>query len=90
MNDTELRKQEEDRRVRMLRISTDLVVQVLMTTPLTASQAQRIICGVRSLALELFPGKSDAFDLIYLPRFKRALEEAGTLPGGLPAILQGE
>ncbi len=90
MNETELLKQKEDRRVRMLRISTDLVVQVLMTTPLTASQAQQIICGVRNLALELFPGKADTFDLIYLPRFRRALKEAGAHPGNLPAILRDD
>ena len=78
---------EEDRRIRRLRRWTDFVIQTLMTTPLTTEESQRIILGARSLALELFPGKGNAFDLIYLPRFRRALEEGGASPEDLPSIL---
>ncbi|MEJ2715890.1 MAG: hypothetical protein P8182_01935 [Deltaproteobacteria bacterium] len=36
-----------------------------------------MIRGLRGFALKLFPGKERAFDLIYLPRFRRAMLEAG-------------
>lgn len=70
---------EENRRIRRLKISADLLVQILMTRPLTIAEAERLIQGVRSLSQELFPGKDDVFDLIYMPRFRRALREAGLL-----------
>lgn len=34
-----------------------------------------MVADVRGLALCLFPGKELAFDLIYLPRFRRLLTE---------------
>lgn len=68
---------EENRRIRLLRISTDLLVQLLMTQPMTVSEAQEMILKVRNFAIKLFPGKERVFDLIYVPRFRRALREAG-------------
>ena len=76
-NITDKLLKEENRRIRLLRISTDLVVQQLMTRPITMNEADRMILGVRDLASKLFPGKEDVFDLVYLPRFRRALIEAG-------------
>ncbi len=67
--------EEENRKIRLLRISTDILTQVLMTQPLTAGQADRLIMGMREFAAHLFPGKRETFDLIYLPRFRRALAE---------------
>lgn len=69
--------QEENRRIRLLRITTDLVVQILLTGRMNHEESLELINGVRSFALKLFPGKEDVFDLIYLPRFRRALREAG-------------
>ncbi len=68
---------EENRRIRQLRIVTDLLIQTLMTRPMSLSEADSMIHGVRNLASKLFPGKESVFDLIYLPRFRRALREAG-------------
>jgi hypothetical protein len=70
---------EENRRIRLLRISADLLVHVLMTRHPSMSEADRMIAGVRNLALTLFPDKGDVFDLIYLPRFRRALHESGLI-----------
>jgi len=77
--------QEENRRIRLLRISTDLLVHCFMTRPLTLAEADKLIRGMRSFASKLFPGKEHVFDLVYLPRFRRALMEAGAqkLPGSL-------
>ncbi len=69
--------QEENRRIRLLRISTDLLVHCFMTRPLTLDEADKLIRGMRSFASKLFPGKEYVFDLVYLPRFRRALMEAG-------------
>ncbi len=69
---------EENRKIRLLRLVTDLLIQVLMTRPVSRQQAERMIAGARSYAANLFPGKEDVFDLVYLPRFRRALDEAGS------------
>lgn len=70
---------DENRRMRLLRVSTDLVVQVLMSGQAGLDESLDLIEAARKLALELFPGKDDVFDLIYLPRFRRALYETGLL-----------
>ena len=80
------RIKEEDRNIKLLRFSTDLVVQIFMTRPVSNEDADKMIRGVRKLAVKLFPGKEHVFDLIYLPRFRRALQEAGV--GDLPEILR--
>jgi hypothetical protein len=69
--------EEENRRIRLLRIAADLLVQVLMTRPMSLAEAESLIGGFRELALNLFPGKSQAVELIYIPRFRRALRESG-------------
>jgi hypothetical protein len=79
---------DENRRIRLLRISTDLLVQIFMTSPVRTQEADRMIRGLRDLAATLFPGKEEVFDLIYLPRFKRALREAGIKE--MPDILRSE
>ena len=79
------RIKEENRNIRLLRISSDLVIQMFMTRPVSRREADAMIRGVKKLALRLFPGKESVFDLIYLPRFKRALEEAGMRD--LPEVL---
>ena len=70
---------DENRRIRFLKFAVDLAVQSLMTTTLSLPEAERLIYGTRNLASNLFPGKEHVFDLIYLPRFRRAMHEAGLL-----------
>ncbi len=67
--------EEEDRRVRQLRIAVNLALSVIGQTDLTLDQAQEMVAATRGMALRLFPGKELAFDLIYLPRFRRVLAE---------------
>lgn len=67
--------EEEDRRVRQLRIAVSLALSVIGQTDMTLAQAQEMVTATRSMALRLFPGKELAFDLIYLPRFRRLLAE---------------
>jgi len=83
---------EENRRIRMLRIASDLLVHLLMTRPISVSEADRLIQGTRDLALKLFPDKGHVFDLIHLPRFRRALREAGAYdsPRSLRMLIGGK
>lgn len=67
--------EEEDRRVRELRVAVALALSVIGQTEMTLAQAQEMVAATRRLALRLFPGKELAFDLIYLPRFRRLLAE---------------
>ncbi len=66
---------EEDRRVRQLRIVVNMAISVIGQTDISLAQAQEMVAATRSMALRLFPGKELAFDLIYLPRFHRLLAE---------------
>jgi hypothetical protein len=66
---------EENRRIRRLRLIVDLALHYIRTSNLTHDQALRIVSEVRRHTLTLFPGKEDAFDIIYAPRFKRVLNE---------------
>ena len=67
--------EEEDRRVRQLRTAVSLALSVIAQTNMSQGQAQEMVTATRDLALRLFPGKELAFDLIYLPRFRRLLAE---------------
>lgn len=70
---------DENKRIRRLKISADLLVHYLMTHSTTQGEAERLIEGVRRLAQTLFPDKDHVFDLVYMPRFRRALRDAGLL-----------
>jgi hypothetical protein len=78
MTDLQDAIREENRRIRLLRIMSDLTVQILMSGRLSASEAASLIDGVKTFALKLFPGKDQTFDLIHMPRLRRALRESGT------------
>ena len=67
--------EEEERRVRQLRIAVNLALSVIGQTEMSLAQAQEMVAATRSMALRLFPGKEMTFDLIYLPRFRRLLAE---------------
>ena len=80
--------EDENRRLRRLRLLVDLVLARLYQDPeLSLLEALELVERCRDAALDLFPGKEDAFDLIFRPRFERVLgarwphempEEVGT------------
>ncbi len=74
--------QDEDRRVRRLRIVVDLAQAVLMQSDLTLREAFDIVADTKKAALALFPGKGDVFDLIYAPRLRRIIRERFVIIGG--------
>ena len=68
-------QQEEERNVRRLRFVVDFACLMLRREQLSLEEAYRLIRGVRYYSLELFPGKGQAFDLIYGSRLRRILCE---------------
>lgn len=66
---------EENRRLRYLRFLVDLALMEIRAGRYTKPEAERIVENIRSQALQLFPGKELAFELIYRPRFRRTIAE---------------
>jgi hypothetical protein len=70
-NQTEI--DDESRRIRRLRILVQLTVETIADGSLSAEEASGMIAATRRVALEMFPGKERAFDLIYRPQFQRVM-----------------
>ena len=66
---------EENRKLRFLRLMVDLALMEIRSGRLTPGRADKIVENLRRQALTLFPGKETAFDIIYRPRFQRAITE---------------
>jgi hypothetical protein len=64
---------EESRRIRRLGILVQLTLETIADGDLSAEEASGMIAATRRLALEMFPGKDRAFDLIYKPKFQRVM-----------------
>ncbi len=67
--------EEENRRVRPLRRLVDFALAYIAQSSIPLDQARAVVEGVKRYALRLFPNKEETFDLIYLPRFRRLLQE---------------
>ncbi len=66
---------EENRKVRRLQLVVDLVTNVLCQSDIPVEEASAMVAATRQYALQLFPDKALAYDLIYAPRFQRLLTE---------------
>jgi hypothetical protein len=66
---------EESRRIRRLRIAVNLALAVIAQGAISIEEAHELIAVTRKVAAQLFPGKSDVYDLIYLPKFRRLINE---------------
>lgn len=77
MDDDELKQAitDENKKIRRLRFIVDFALQFIGTQQISHDDAMAVVEGVKKHALRLFPGKDDAFDIIYAPRFKRLLNE---------------
>jgi hypothetical protein len=64
---------EESRRIRRLRILVRLTIESIADGDLSAEEAAGMVAATRRAALEMFPGKERAFDLIYKPQFQRLM-----------------
>ena len=71
-----LEGQEESRRLRRLQWMIGMVLSAIYQDPnLTVEQASELAANARNAALEMFPGKELAFDLLYRPRLQRAMRD---------------
>ncbi len=66
---------EENKKIRTLRFMVDLTISLISQGKMTRDEALEHFIKVRDFALRLFPGKEEAFEMIYAPRFKRIINE---------------
>ena len=66
---------EEERRIRSLRRAVDVRLVWIRAGALTRTEAEVLAGQAREIALRLFPDKAEVFDLVYAPRFRRAIAE---------------
>jgi hypothetical protein len=67
--------QEEQRRMRYLRVLVDFTAGVIVQGGISRVEAERMVVATRRKVLQLFPGKDETFDIIYRRRFERLIEE---------------
>ena len=68
--------QEEARLLRRLQMMMNLVLQTItQDSSLSIDEASQMIADARLAALNMFPGKELAYDLIWRPRFQRLMRE---------------
>lgn len=65
----------EERKVRELQILSDLVVRLLLLSPLSLFESLRLLRVAKRLALNRFPDKEETYEIIYGSRFRRILRE---------------
>lgn len=73
----------EEQKMRRLKFIVDLSEAVLMQSHLTLRESWDLMDQTKKAALALFPDKESVYDLIYLPRFRRIIDERFTIPGSL-------
>lgn len=67
---------DENKRLRRLQIMMSMVMQVISEqSDLSLEEASELVASTRRAALNLFPGKELAYDLIYKPRLQRLMNE---------------
>lgn len=64
---------EESRCIRRLRILVHLTLDTIAEGNLSPEEAAGMVAATRRAALDMFPGKERAFDLIYRPKFQSVM-----------------
>ena len=65
---------EEDRRVRRLQLVARLCFEALSAADIGFDEAAELMSDFRRVALDLFPGKEQTFEIIYGRRLRRFIE----------------
>ena len=66
---------EESRRIRRLRIVVNMALSIIAQGEIPIEEAHDLVAATRRVALQLFPGKGEVYDLIYRPKFQRLIRE---------------
>ena len=75
-DDRKAKIEDENKLIRRLRFLVDLTfATIAQDHDLTLDQAWEHVLALKGAAVAMFPGKEDTFDLLYLPRFSRLLQE---------------
>ena len=64
----------ENTKIRQLRLLVDIGLASIYESSVSIDEALDLLNGARDAAEDLFPGSSSTFDLIYKPRFLRAIK----------------
>jgi hypothetical protein len=64
---------DESRKMRRLRVVVNLALEAIAAGDMSAEEAARMSAATRRIALEMFPGKEVAYDLLYRPKFQRVM-----------------
>ncbi len=65
----------ENMKIRYLRLVVDLSIAEIYQSKISLLEALRIMKRARNVAMNLFPDSESTFDLVYAPRFRRAILE---------------
>ncbi len=69
-------RMDEARRLRRLQMMMSMVMSVISQDPdLTVEEASEMAANARRAALNLFPDKELAYDILYRPRLQRLMNE---------------
>lgn len=75
-DDRAARIEHENKMIRRLRFLVDLTfATIAQDDSITFDEAWEHVRALKAAAVNMFPGKDQTFDLIYLPRFSRLLAE---------------
>lgn len=67
---------QENKLLRRLRFLVELTfATIAQDESMTLEEAWEHVRALKGAAVNMFPGKDDTFDLLYLPRFSRLLAE---------------
>ena len=72
---TDAEIQEESRKIRRLQLLVNLVTSVISQGNIPVEDASQLVASTKQAALNLFPDKELAYDLIYKPRLQRLMRE---------------
>lgn len=75
-DDRKAKIEDENKQIRRLRFLVDLTfATIAQDHALTLDEAWEHVLALKGAAVAMFPGKEETFDLLYLPRFSRLLQE---------------
>ncbi|MBI2816635.1 MAG: hypothetical protein HYX72_06820 [Acidobacteria bacterium] len=66
---------EENKKIRRLQLMVNLVMNVISQGNLPVEEASELVASTKRAALNLFPDKELAYDLIYKPKLQRLMLE---------------
>ena len=66
---------EEQQKLNKLRFVVDFTASMLQSGQLSTLEKMQLTRATRAFVLKLFPGKEEAYNLIYKPRFDRIINE---------------